>query len=102
MFESLAPVAEDPLLAVTTAFRRDPTPEKVDLGVGVYRDDSGNTPVPVAVREAEREVLSAQASKTYLSPVGNPGFNDSLTALVLGPVRAARSGARRSRRSRRC
>ena len=51
MFETLEQLAPDSLLGVTIAFRRDPSPLKVDLGVGVYRDDSGNTPVPAAVRE---------------------------------------------------
>ena len=90
MFESLSSVPEDPILGVTTAFRRDASTDKVDLGVGVYRDDSGNTPVPAAVRAAEQAVLAAQTSKTYLSPIGNPGFNDKMTELVLGEVRQTR------------
>lgn len=90
MFEALARVPEDPLLAVSTAFRADPSADKIDLGVGVYRDDSGNTPVPAAVQEAERQLLAAQTSKTYLSPIGNPGFNQRLTSLVLGAVGASR------------
>ena len=44
------------------------------LGVGVYRDDLGNTPVPSAIREAERELLAAQTSKTYVGPAGNVEF----------------------------
>jgi aspartate aminotransferase len=90
MFETLTRVPEDPILGVTSAFRRDTSPTKVDLGVGVYKDDSGNTPVPAAVRAAEQAVLGAQTSKTYLSPIGNPGFNDKVTDLVLGEVRKAR------------
>ena len=93
MFETLKSVPEDPILGVTSAFRRDAASEKVDLGVGVYRDDSGNTPVPIAVRAAELAVLQSQTTKTYVSPVGNPGFNAQVTALVLGDVSKARGGA---------
>ena len=92
MFESLPSVPEDPILGVTTAFKRDSTAGKVDLGVGVYKDDSGNTPVPAAVRAAEQAVLAAQTTKTYLSPVGNPGFNAQMLELVLGDVLKARPG----------
>ncbi len=90
MFESLQSVPEDPILGITAAFRRDTTSGKVDLGVGVYKDDTGNTPVPAAVRTAEQAVLQAQTTKTYLTPIGNPGFNAQMTALVLGDIGKAR------------
>jgi aspartate aminotransferase len=92
MFESLARVPEDPILGISAAFKRDTTALKVDLGVGVYKDENGNTPVPTAVRRAESEVLAAQSSKTYLSPVGNPGFNAQLLELVMGAEHAGRKG----------
>ena len=60
MFETLEPLAPDSILGVTIAYRRDTSPLKVDLGVGVYRDGSGNTPVPAAVREAERALIGAR------------------------------------------
>ena len=63
MFDELDRLPPDPILGVTAAFRRDTSPLKVDLGVGVYRDDLGNTPVPAAVREAERALLAAQTTK---------------------------------------
>ncbi|HSW32305.1 MAG TPA: aminotransferase class I/II-fold pyridoxal phosphate-dependent enzyme, partial [Steroidobacteraceae bacterium] len=75
MFGNLETLPADPILGVTAAFRRDTAPDKVDLGVGVYRDDLGNTPVPSAIREAERELLAAQTSKTYVGPAGNVEFN---------------------------
>lgn len=59
MLETLKSVPEDPILGITAAFRRDTTAGKVDLGVGVYKDDTGNTPVPAAVRAAEQAVLQA-------------------------------------------
>lgn len=93
MFETLSSVPDDALLGVTAAFRRDPSTSKVDLGVGVYRDDSGNTPVPAAVRAAEQALLQAQTTKTYVGPLGNPGFNSHITALALGEVAISRKGA---------
>ena len=85
MFGNLDILAPDPILGVTAAFRRDSNPGKVDLGVGVYRDELGNTPVPAAIREAEREMLAGQASKTYVGPAGNLEFNERIFALALGP-----------------
>jgi aspartate aminotransferase len=86
MFADLEKLAPDPILGVTIAFRADPTPNKVDLGVGVYRDAEGRTPVPAAVREAERTVLSGQTSKTYVGPLGNADFNQRIAELALGPL----------------
>ncbi len=88
MFETLDTLPPDPILGVTAAFRRDTYPLKVDLGVGVYRDEHGTTPVPAAVREAEQAMLATQATKTYVGPLGNPGFNERIVALALGPFAA--------------
>jgi aspartate aminotransferase len=88
MFGNLEILAPDPILGVTAAFRRDSSPGKVDLGVGVYRDELGNTPVPAAIREAERDMLAGQASKTYVGPAGNLDFNERIVALALGPQAA--------------
>lgn len=88
MFSSLEPLPPDPILGVTAAFRKDPDPGKIDLGVGVYRDAVGNTPVLAAVREAERQVLAGQTTKSYVGPAGNAEFNERVVALALGPVAA--------------
>ncbi len=88
MFETLEPLAPDSILGVTIAYRRDTSPLKVDLGVGVYRDASGNTPVPAAVREAERALIGAQTTKSYVGPAGNVEFNERIVALALGPLAA--------------
>lgn len=88
MLDNLDKLPPDPILGVTAAFRGDPSPQKVDIGVGVYRDEAGNTPVPSAVREAEREVFAQQVSKTYVGPAGNPDFNERIVALALGSVAA--------------
>jgi aspartate aminotransferase len=84
MFERLERMPDDPILGLMAAFRADPDPRKVDLGVGVYRNDKGETPVLDAVRRAESAVLSRQTSKTYVAPAGNAGFNQSMEKLVFG------------------
>jgi aspartate aminotransferase len=89
MFETLDTLPPDPILGVTAAFRRDTSPLKVDLGVGVYRDETGNTPVPAAVRAAEQALIGAQTSKSYVGPAGNVEFNERIIALALGPLAAS-------------
>lgn len=84
MFERLELITADTILSLMAAFRADPDPRKVDLGVGVYRDDHGETPVPAAVRTAERTLIERQTTKTYVGPAGNPGFNQEMARLVLG------------------
>jgi aspartate/tyrosine/aromatic aminotransferase len=86
MFDRLQSLPPDPILGLNAAFRRDESPHKIDLGIGVYRDQAGNTPVPVAVREAEQALLAAQTTKTYVGPAGNPEFNERIAELALGPL----------------
>jgi aspartate aminotransferase len=86
MLDNLDRLPPDPILGVTAAFRRDSSPRKVDLGVGVYRDDAGNTPVPAAVRAAERDMLAEQTTKTYVGPAGNLEFNERVVDLALGSI----------------
>jgi aspartate aminotransferase len=86
MFDVLERLPPDPILGVTAAFRSDPAVDKVDLGVGVYRDDLGNTPVPVAVQEAERSLIAAQTTKSYVGPAGNLEFNERIVGLALGAL----------------
>ena len=93
MFKAIELLPPDAILGVTAAFARDTSPLKVDLGVGVYRDEEGNTPVPTAVRAAEQAVLAEQATKTYVGPAGNLEFNAQIARLALGPL-AANLGAR--------
>jgi aspartate aminotransferase len=88
IFANLDKLPPDPILGVTTAFRADPTAGKIDLGVGVYRDDAGNTPVPAAVRKAELAMLDRQVTKTYVGPMGNAEFNQRIVELALGPLAA--------------
>src|SRR5580658_6241107 len=84
MFERLDRVPDDPILGLMAAFRADSDPKKVDLGVGVFRDAKGDTPVLDCVRKAERLVLERQTSKTYVAPAGNAAFNQAMEKLVFG------------------
>jgi aspartate aminotransferase len=84
MLERLERLPTDPILGLMGLFRADTDPRKVDLGVGVYRDDHGDTPVLSCVRDAEQAVLGRQATKSYVAPVGNAGFNQAMARLVLG------------------
>lgn len=82
-------LSEDAILGLMAKFRADPSPLKVDLGVGVFRDADGNTPVLECVRRAERSVLAAQTTKSYVAPAGRAEFNDAVTDFVLGAAHPA-------------
>jgi aspartate aminotransferase len=94
MFERLERMPDDPILGLMAAFRADPNARKVDLGVGVFRDDRGETPVLDAVRRAERALLETQATKTYVAPAGNPAFNQAMERLTLGAGHPALAAGR--------
>jgi len=84
MFANLTEQPADKILALMAAYREDPREAKVDLGVGVYKDASGNTPVMRAVKEAERRILADQGTKAYTGLAGDPAFADAMIDLVLG------------------
>jgi aspartate aminotransferase len=94
MFERLDRLSPDPILGLMAAFRADTDPHKVDLGVGVYRDDQGDTPILQAVRKAEQAVLARQTTKSYVAAAGNPGFNQAMERLVLGAEHPALTSGR--------
>ena len=94
MFERLDRLSPDPILGLMAAFRADNDPRKVDLGVGVYRNDQGDTPILAAVRKAEQAVLARQGTKSYVAAAGNPGFNQSMERLVFGTDHPALKGGR--------
>ncbi|MEW6629879.1 MAG: amino acid aminotransferase [Pseudomonadota bacterium] len=84
MFEDLQPAPADKILALIGLYRADTRPGKVDLGVGVYKDREGRTPVMRAVREAEKRLLASQDTKTYLGLAGDTGFNAAMIKLAFG------------------
>lgn len=84
MIETLAPKAPDPLLKIIKMFRDDPRQDKIDLGVGVYKDASGATPVMRAVKDAEAVLLETQKTKTYVGQQGDVRFLDLFAELAFG------------------
>lgn len=96
MFEQLSYLYPDTILGLMAKFRADPSPQKVDLGVGVFRDLTGNTPVLACVRAAERLLIESQMTKAYVGAAGREEFNASVEELVLG----SEHPARRARRAR--
>jgi aromatic-amino-acid transaminase len=84
MFENLQPAPADKILALIGLYRADPRTDKVDLGVGVYKDRDGRTPVMRAVREAETRLFAGQDTKTYLGLAGDTAFNTAMIKLAFG------------------
>jgi len=84
MFETLKMAPPDPILGLTEAFNADPNPDKINLGVGVYKDASGNTPVLDCVKKAEARLLENEASKSYKPIPGDPAFGARVRELLLG------------------
>ncbi|NOD49295.1 MULTISPECIES: amino acid aminotransferase [unclassified Ruegeria] len=84
MFENLKPQPADKILALMQMYREDPRDQKIDLGVGVYKNADGVTPVMRAVKAAERRILEEQETKAYTGLAGDPAFADAMIGLVLG------------------
>ena len=84
MFERLKAPPEDPILRLIDMFRADRRKNKIDLGVGVFKDASGNTPIIGAIREAELLLHARQTTKSYVGLAGDADFNRCLAELVLG------------------
>ena len=84
MFETLKAQPADKILALVQAYREDPRDTKIDLGVGVYKDASGNTPIMRAVKAAEQRIWESQDTKVYTGLAGDPAYADAMAALVLG------------------
>lgn len=84
MFESLKEQPADKILALMQTYRDDPREVKIDLGVGVYKDASGNTPIMRAIKNAEQQLWEAETTKAYTGLAGDPAFADAMIAMVLG------------------
>jgi aromatic-amino-acid transaminase len=85
MLESLQTLPPDPLLKIMRAAREDKRPGKIDLGVGVYCDEHGKTPVMRAIKEAERRLFAQETTKTYVAQQGDVEFLRLMQDLVIGP-----------------
>ncbi|MCL1137249.1 amino acid aminotransferase [Shewanella pneumatophori] len=84
MFNKLTAMPADPILGLLTKYREDPHSQKVDLGVGVYKDESGHTPILSCVKKAEKFRLDTESTKVYIGPTGSADFNRLMSELAFG------------------
>ena len=89
MLDKFQPAKADPILGLGKLFQADPRETKIDLGVGVYKDTTGNTPVVRAVKKAETILHQTQTSKAYVTLAGSELFRDEMRKLLLADVVAA-------------
>ena len=94
MFDHLNRLAPEAILRLMSQYRSDRSGDKVDLGIGVYRDSSGHTPVLDCVRRAEQSMLAAQSTKTYIGALGREEFNRHAEVLALGAEYCTRNTQR--------
>lgn len=95
MFEAISSLPADPILGLMAAFRADTNAHKIDLGVGVYKNELGQTPVMRAVKQAETRLLANQQTKTYVAPAGQDSFNHLIAGLIFGDTLRDQLGGRR-------
>jgi len=84
MFETLPMAPPDPILGLTDAFKKDPNPNKINLGVGVFQDEDGKTTTLASVRRAEALLLAQGAPKTYLPIEGSADYGTNVRTLLFG------------------
>jgi aspartate/tyrosine/aromatic aminotransferase len=84
MWKEIEPAPADAILGLTDAFKKDSNPRKVNLGVGVYKDDKGNTPILKSIKTAEKKLVETQTSKGYLPISGDPGYAANVQELIFG------------------
>ncbi len=89
MFEFIEVAPPDPILGLNEAFLKDARPHKINLGVGVYQDEAGNTPVLACVKRAEERMVQRERTKSYLPIAGSPAYDALVQQLLLGEARAA-------------
>lgn len=93
MLTNLTQQPEDKIIALMKLFREDPREAKIDLGVGVYKDADGHTPVMRAIKAAEKQLWETETTKSYVALAGDPAFADAMRSLILAdsvdPARVA-------------
>ena len=94
MLENLEQLPADPILGLSVAFAKDSNPNKVDLGVGVYKDEQGRTPVMVAVKQAEQDYLAGEQTKAYIGQAGLESFITGIEDQLFGAAHPARDRIR--------
>jgi aspartate/tyrosine/aromatic aminotransferase len=91
MFQTVQLAPPDPILGIGEAFAKDPSPNKINLSVGVFKDAAGKTPVLPSVKEAEKRLLATEASKGYMPIDGSPAYNAAVQALLFGDHEVVKS-----------
>lgn len=86
LLDRLEEQPSDSLIALIALAEADPRPEKIDVGVGVYRDAAGNTPILRSVKAAERILLETQTTKSYIGSQGDSRFVELIRPIVFGPL----------------
>lgn len=94
MLEKIQAAPPDPILGLTEAFKNDPNPRKINLGVGVYKDENGLTPVLNSVKQAEERILAAEKSKSYLPIDGAPAYTNAVQEMLFGAGHALPTSGR--------
>jgi len=84
MFQSIERRPPDPILGLSAAYKSDTNPKKVDLGVGIYKDEQGNCPVMSAVKKAEKKLWETEDSKSYIAQAGPELYIKHTAELILG------------------
>ncbi|NQY34358.1 MAG: aspartate/tyrosine/aromatic aminotransferase [Alteromonadaceae bacterium] len=84
MFGSLKALPADPILGLLAKYKEDVNPLKIDLGVGVYKNEAGHTAILKCVKTAEQHRFNTENSKVYIGPTGSPLFNDEMSKLIFG------------------
>ena len=84
MFEHIQSAPADPILGLNDAYKHDATPNKINLGVGVYKDEKGHTPILQSVKQAEERLLSTEKTKSYLSIEGTQEYREAVQSLLFG------------------
>ena len=84
MFGSLKALPADPILGLLAKYREDANPQKIDLGVGVYKDEAGHTAILDCVKKAEQHRLATEDTKVYIGPTGSELFNSEMSKLIFG------------------
>lgn len=88
MFAHLPQPQQDPILSLSVAYRNDPRDEKVDLGIGVYKNNLGVTPIMTAISQAQQQLLETQTTKSYVGLAGCEEYNSSMVNLLLSGTSA--------------
>ena len=84
MFEQVSMAPADPILGLTDAFKKDPRSDKINLGVGIYKNEMGQTPILATVKEAEKRLLAEETTKSYLTIEGIAAYGEAVQTLLFG------------------